>query len=128
MLNERKASWRLGAGFHHQSNGNTSLPNQGLNTFLVSLSRHSGLESKKKESIDDNSIKNKNFEKSIENYLSFRSGFGINVLSEMYNDKKPVYTLAASYGKILNKTFKLGVGFYYRYYDSFNTFIKNDQE
>ena len=128
MLNERKASWRLGAGFHHQSNGHTSLPNQGLNTFLLSLSRHSGLKTKKKVSIEDNSIKNKNFGKSIENYLSFRSGFGINVLSEMYNDKKPVYTLAASYGKILNKTFKIGVGFYYRYYDSFNTLIKDDQE
>ena len=128
VLNERKASWRLGAGFHHQSNGHTSLPNQGLNTFLLSLSRHSGLKTKKKGSVEDNSIKNKNFGKSIENYFSFRSGFGINVLSEMYNDKKPVYTLAASYGKILNKTFRIGVGFYYRYYDSFNTFIKNDQE
>ena len=37
VLNERKASLRLGAGFHHQSNGHTSLPNQGLNTFLVKL-------------------------------------------------------------------------------------------
>ncbi len=128
FLKKEKVDWRLGAGFHHQSNGHTSLPNQGLNTFLLSISRHSSFKYHKKGSDKVDAIKRNNFGKSFENYFSFRSGFGLNVLSEEFNNKKPVYTLAVSYGKILNKTFKIGFGFYYRYYDSFNTYIKDGEE
>ena len=118
----------MGAGYFHQSNGHTSLPNQGLNSFLFSISRQSNHNFNNSSKPVDTELAPEDYKKSIQSYFTIRSGFGVNVLSEAYNDKKAIYTLAASYGKILNKTFKIGVGFYYRYYDSFNTYIKDGEE
>lgn len=128
VFKEKNANWRLGAGFFHQSNGHTSLPNQGLNSFLFSISRQSNHNFNNRSKPVDTELPPDNYDKSIQSYFTFRSGFGVNVLSEAFNDKKAVYTLAASYGKILNKTFKIGLGFYYRYYDSFNTYIEDGEE
>lgn len=128
LLNREKADWRLGVGFHHQSNGHTSLPNQGLNSFLFSISRLSNFSIQQKNTPDKQTLTTKIHNKSIQDYFTFRTGIGVNVLSESFNDKKPVYTLAASYGKILNRTFKIGLGFYYRHYDSFYTYIENGED
>ena len=128
LLNREKADWRLGVGFHHQSNGHTSLPNQGLNSFLFSISRLSNFSIQQKNTPDKQTLTTKIHNKSIQDYFTFRTGIGVNVLSESFNDKKPVYTLAASYGKILNRTFKIGLGFYYRHYDSFYTYIKYGED
>ena len=128
LLKRKKADWRLGVGFHHQSNGHTSLPNQGLNSFLFSISRLSRYSFQQKNTPAKRTYSTKNHNKSIQNYFSFRTGIGVNVLSESFNDKKPVYSLAASYGKIFNRTFKIGLGFYYRYYESFSTYIEDGEE
>ncbi len=128
VYKEKNANWRLGTGYFHQSNGHTKLPNQGLNSFLFSVSRQSNHNFKYRDKPVENELPKDNYKKSIQSYFTIRSGFGVNVLSEVFNDKKGVYTIAASYGKILNKTFKIGLGFYYRYYDSFNTYIENGEE
>lgn len=128
VFKEKNANWRLGAGYFHQSNGHTSLPNQGLNSFLFSISRQSNHNFNNRSKSVATELPPDNYDKSIQSYFTIRTGFGVNVLSEAFNDKKPVYTLAASYGKILNKTFKIGIGFYYRYYDSFNTYIEDGEE
>jgi len=127
FLKKEKASWKVGAGYFHQSNGHTRLPNQGLNSFLFSVSRQSNYNYKKRKPLKD-SHSNPSFNKSVQDYFTFRTGAGLNVLSEVYNNKKGVYTVAGSYGKIINKTFKIGLGFYYRYYEQYNNYIKNDGE
>lgn len=128
VFKENNANWRIGAGLLHQSNGHTKLPNQGLNSFLFSVSRQSNHNFKKKYIPAETELPKEDYEKSTQSYFTIRSGFGTNVLSEVFNDRKGVYTLAASYGKILNKTFKIGLGFYYRYYESYNTYIENGEE
>ena len=128
VFKENNANWRIGAGLLHQSNGHTKLPNQGLNSFLFSVSRQSNHNFKKKSIPAETELPKEDYEKSTQSYFTIRSGFGTNVLSEVFNDRKGVYTLAASYGKILNKTFKIGLGFYYRYYESYNTYIENGEE
>ena len=116
-------NWRLGAGYVHQSNGHTRLPNQGLNSFLVSASafvntvpivKHDKPELKK--------------HKTRQTYASLRIGIGQNVLSEIINDKKEVFSTALTFGRIHNKTFKFGGGVYYRFYEHYYDYIKEGGE
>jgi hypothetical protein len=37
FLSAKSINWRVGAGYSHNSNGHTRLPNQGYNSFLLSL-------------------------------------------------------------------------------------------
>tara|TARA_R110000850_G_scaffold109659_1_gene222732 strand:+ start:2187 stop:3464 length:1278 start_codon:yes stop_codon:yes gene_type:complete len=115
---------RIGIGYLHHSNGHIKLPNQGLNSFLVSLS----LEQKyNKNDYTTPQYPVENFNRSSYNYFSARAGIGQNVLSEIYNDKKEVYAIALSYGKVINKTYSFGGGIYYRFYEHYYQYIKNEE-
>lgn len=121
FLQGESLDWRLGVGYFHHSNGHTRLPNQGLNSFLGSLSAEITFGKDTKISEE------KNFEKSSHQYFSLRTGYGVNALSLAYNDKKPVYTIAAGYGKVFNKTYRLGGGFYYRFYQHYYDYINENE-
>lgn len=125
VLTTKRLNWRLGGGFFHHSNGHTKLPNQGYNSFLVSLSADIKNPTKKFPSL----LPKETFEKSSYYYYSFRSGYGANVLGkpEEFNTKKGIYTLAGTVGKVYNNTFKVGLGFYYRYYQHYYDYIKNNE-
>ena len=114
--------WRLGIGYAHHSNGHTRLPNQGYNSFLLSISADLKSVCKTKEGFEP-----KTFNKSISDYYIVHFGAGINALSETFSDKKGVYTISGEYGKIINNTFKLGVGFYYRFYQNYYDYIKSNE-
>lgn len=120
FLQSKQLDWRLGLGYFHHSNGHTRLPNQGLNSFLVSLSADiNGNKSKSQPTMV--------FEKSKYSYLSFRGGYSSNVLSKAFNDKKDIYIFSGEYGWVINNTFKLGAGFYYRFYEHYYDYIKDDE-
>ncbi|MBT8252507.1 MAG: deacylase [Flavobacteriaceae bacterium] len=119
---QKKMDWRLGVGYFHHSNGHTRLPNQGLNSILASVS------AKINTKFDHATIDKPRFDQTSQTYISGRFGFGINTLSKEFNSKKEVYTLAFSIGKIINKTFKFGGGFYYRFYQHYYDYIKNEEE
>jgi hypothetical protein len=116
--------WRLGIGYLHHSNGHTRLPNQGLNMFLVSLS--ADVKNKKEP---DRTKPVQALERNRYTYVGFRSGYGTNVLStaEGFNDPKGIYTVSGEYGRVLNNTFKLGVGFHYRFYQHYYDYITNNE-
>ncbi|MEE9364633.1 MAG: acyloxyacyl hydrolase [Cellulophaga sp.] len=116
-------NWRLGLGLMHYSNGHTALPNQGLNSLLLSVS--SNIKTKTTSIKPTNNLKKENTK---ETFFTFRSGIGQNVLAKYINDRKEVYTIAFSGGKIINKTFKIGIGAYYRFYEHYNDYIKNDTD
>ncbi len=125
IISGDKMDWRMGMGYYHHSNGHTRLPNQGLNSFLVSIStdiKNASTTNYRVESVNK-------FNKSNYNYVSIRSGFGKNVFSvaEVLNDKKGVYTLAAEYGKVLNNTYMLGGGIFYRFYQHYYDYIVNNE-
>ncbi len=116
-----KVDWRLGVGYYHHSNGHTRLPNQGFNSFLGSLSA----DLKLGKEVPDPEIE---YESSKYGFISIRSGFGINALSvAAFNEKKPVYTLSGTYGRVYNNTYKLGLGFYYRFYQHYYDYISNNE-
>ncbi len=119
-----RTTWRVGLGFIHYSNGHTSLPNQGLNAVMASLEAdfNRGRNTVPVGSYIADSIKTR----TVQNYLSLRAGVGQNVLSEKFNDKKEVYTLALSYGKVINSTFKFGFGAFYRVYEHYYDYIEGN--
>ncbi len=126
LLKGETINWRLGFGYTHYSNGHTRLPNQGLNSFLISLSSSIG---KEDQTPDSYQVIQEDYRiRTSETYFSGRIGIGQNVLSRIYNDKKEVYSVALSAGKIINRTFKFGAGFYYRFYEQYYDHIKENGE
>ncbi len=126
LFQRETIKWRLGLGYSHFSNGHTRLPNQGLNSFLMSLSTHIGNQGDVLENDKINRLGEK--KRYTENYFSFRAGIGQNVLSRVFNDKKEVYSVAFSGGKIINKTYKFGGGAYYRFYEQYYEHIKENKQ
>ncbi|RKM86607.1 deacylase [Flavobacteriaceae bacterium AU392] len=123
FLKNRNIDWRFGLGYIHHSNGHTRLPNQGLNSLLASISTKINSNKEKKGFLLEESKKSN----TKQTYFSIRTGVGQNVLSEIFNDKKEVYSLAISAGKIINKTFKFGGGIYYRFYEHYYDYIRNGE-
>lgn len=119
-----RISWRFGLGLLHHSNGHTRLPNQGLNSILASAS--ATIDSKNRIPVKTKGLDIYLPNRSMQTYFAIRTGIGQNVLSEQFNKKKEVYSFAISAGKIIGKTFKLGIGFYYRFYENYYDHIKNE--
>lgn len=117
--------WRVGLGYSHHSNGHTRLLNQGYNSFLLSFSANIKNPLNSAETISGETISE--HKKTVYNYFSFRGGLGQNVFALAFNDKKNVYTIAGEYGKVYNNTFKVGVGFYYRFYQHYYDYIKGNE-
>lgn len=125
LLHSEKIDFRIGGGYFHHSNGHSKLPNSGYNSFLLSVSADIKNKVDQKNEIDQ--LVKELPKRSSYDYISLRSGFGQNVLSLAFNDKQPVYTLSGEYGKVINKTFKIGIGVYYRFYKIYHNYIVNNE-
>ena len=124
FLSSETIDWRLGLGYFHHSNGHTKLPNQGYNSFLMSVSA----DIKNRSTAPSEVLQQQPpLQPSSYYYYSLRAGYGINVLSLAYNDKKGVYTVTGEVGKVFNNTFKVGVGMYYRFYEHYYDYIATNQ-
>ncbi len=126
LLQKQNTNWKLGVGFFHQSNGHTQLPNQGLNSFVVSIAKetyYKNLHPPVKPFIKDTSYHKNNYW-----FVSFRSGIGQMAFSERLNDRKLVYNANLSTGKVFNNTLKIGLGFYYRFYEVYYDYIKMEED
>ncbi|WP_432410413.1 acyloxyacyl hydrolase [Rasiella sp. SM2506] len=119
MYESETIQWRIGGGYLHHSNGHTRFPNNGYNSILGSISAIIGT----KKAAYPSEKTSTDFQKTAQYYISPRVGIGSNILSLVYNDKKEVYTVALSAGKQLNKTFKVGLGFSYHYYEHYYDYI-----
>ena len=124
FLRTEKIDWRIGLGYFHHSNGHTKLPNQGYNSFLATIS--ADIKNAPARALNDVEMSKHTFTRSNYDYVSFRAGYGINVLALVFNDKKDVYTVSGAYGKVFNNTFRLGVGFYYRFYEHYYDYIQGN--
>ena len=121
FLTSKNLKHRVGLGYYHHSNGHTRLPNQGLNSFLISFS----VEIKKSNPVS--AKPKREFNKSRYSYISLRTGYSKNVLSKAFNETKGVYTISGEYGQVINKFFKLGGGFYYRFYQHYYDYIVDNE-
>ncbi|HLW32195.1 MAG TPA: acyloxyacyl hydrolase [Aequorivita sp.] len=125
FLSTKNLDWRVGLGYSHHSNGHTKLMNQGYNSFMLGISAdiHKPM-AKEKIDVRETPI---NFQSTVYNYLAIRGGLGQNVFAEAFNEKKDVYTIAFEYGRVYDRTFKLGVGFYYRFYEHYYNYITDNE-
>ena len=126
ILKNESFAWNLGGGYFHHSNGHTKLPNLGLNSLLASTSFE--FNHGKNDRTPPEDYIPKNYKRTIQNYFQLRRGFGVNSLSEDFNEKKLVSTTHITFGKIYNRTYKFGVGFYYRHYEHYFDYIINNEE
>tara|TARA_R110002012_G_scaffold43974_5_gene118583 strand:- start:2999 stop:4264 length:1266 start_codon:yes stop_codon:yes gene_type:complete len=125
FLSLRNSDWRVGLGYSHHSNGHTRLLNQGYNSFLVSLSAAIKNPLKHPEIVSEGNLPV--YKNSVYNYVAVRAGLGQNVFALAFNDKRNVYTIAGEYGRVYNNTFKIGLGFYYRFYQHYYDYIEGNE-
>lgn len=121
FIKKQNATWRLGLGYFHHSNGHVRKPNRGYNSFLFGVSG----EFKRPISIIDTTVNSPN--RTSQWFYEGRFGIGQNSFSDVFNEKEEVYTAAFSGGKIINKTFKFGAGFYYHFYKHYYNYIINNE-
>jgi hypothetical protein len=125
FLSTKNINWRTGLGYSHHSNGHTRLLNQGYNSFLVSLSAEI------KNPLNNPRIDTANilpsYKRTVYDYYAFRAGLGQNAFALAFNDRKNVYTIAGEYGRVYNNTFKIGIGFYYRFYQHYYDYIEGNE-
>ena len=125
VAKQERVNYRLGLGITHHSNGHTRLPNNGFNSFLFSASAE--IKKWKKENQKPDSIPP--LRASKHHYIEVRKGIGQNVLNDgfPFNNKKEVYTISAEYGHVYNTVFKVGVGAFYRIYEHYYDYIRNNE-
>jgi hypothetical protein len=121
----QSVNWNYSTGISvvHHSNGHLRLPNNGFNSFLLSIS---ATYKTKKEAVEDTPTA---LNMSRNTYLSFYKGLGVNVFSEAghFNRTKEVYTIGLEYGKVYQGIWKLGVGAFYRFYEHYYDYINNEE-
>jgi hypothetical protein len=125
FLKTEQIDFRIGAGYFHQSNGHTRFPNNGFNSFLGSVSANFNFDKQEKnKNLTEEKL---DFKPTSSYYLMVNAGLGFNSFSDNYNTLKNVYAFDASFGKKFNQTFKVGVGFYYRFYEHYYDYISTNQ-
>lgn len=117
--------WHFDAGLSivHHSNGHTSLPNNGLNSIIGTVTAQFLPKQTSATTTSPSFTSSKHF------YFSAFSGLGYNVLYDdpYFNQKKQVYTIGGEYGKIYNRTWKLGIGAFYRFYEHYYDYITDGE-
>ena len=116
---------RLGLGVFHHSNGHTKLPNEGLNSALLSLSTTFNLQKKSLKKnlpiFDKSSIKKYN-----NSFYGFRFGNGYHAFITEDSPLKPVYSITAHGGTFYKNITKISLGVNYRFYQHYYDYIKEN--
>jgi len=117
-----KSTWKIGLGYFHYSNGHVRKPNRGYNSILLSTL----VDFKMMPNLVESTPSSEHL-RSMHWYYAARLGVGLNSFSDVFNDKEPVYAVSLSGGKIINRTFKYGLGLYYHFYQHYYDYIINEE-
>lgn len=114
---------RANVNYLHYSNGHIQWPNNGINTLAFGLNfSYSGFD--KNDNPIDKTVTNQDIQKSKQSFFSVQTGIGEHALYRFYNYRRNVYSFDVMYGKIYNKTHKVGLGLYMRHYTNNYKYIK----
>ena len=114
---------RLNINYLHYSNGHIQWPNNGINTLALGLNfTYDGFN--KNTYPVEKTVFPKEIQKSKQSFFSVQTGIGEHALYRFYNFRRNVYSLDLMYGKIYNKTHKIGLGLYMRHYTNNYKYIK----
>ena len=128
ILETNKFKLKAGVGFSHESNGHTVLPNLGANSYLFSLSGQ--FANKKYTDFEiPTRIKRGNIT-SKKYFINAQQGYGFHeqdaTEGPLTGRSKPVYSTSFAAGLIFNDHIKLRGGLVYRFYEQFNTHLKEN--
>ena len=114
---------RINLNYLHYSNGHIQWPNNGINTLALGLNiTYDGFNKNLNPIAKTDSPKE--IQKSKQSFFSVQSGIGEHALYRFYNYRRNVYSVDFMYGKIYNKTHKVGLGLYMRQYTNNYKYIK----
>lgn len=114
---------RLNINYLHYSNGHIQWPNNGINTLALGLNiSYDGFN--KTENLIEKTLSKKDIKKDKQSFFSVQTGIGEHALYRFYNYRRSVHSLDFMYGKIYNKTHKIGLGLYMRHYTNNYKYIK----
>ncbi|MBL4592625.1 MAG: acyloxyacyl hydrolase [Flavobacteriales bacterium] len=129
IIKSEKFNLRAGVGFSHESNGHTQIPNLGINSFLFSIS--SQFHNQKIDKLHFPKRRKGVNHSPKKHFINIQQGIGFHeqdpTEGPMVNRKKPVYSTSLSYGTIYNNHIKFRLGLVYRFYEQFNTHLKENE-
>ncbi len=114
---------QIGGGYVHHSNGHSKLPNQGFNSALLTIS--SAIYRSHKKPIIDDSVKP--IPRTFQTFFEIKNGMGFQGFLPENNEKKHVWSYAATGGFIYKDTYRLGLGLSYRKYQHYQDYIIENQ-
>lgn len=114
---------RINLNYLHYSNGHIEWPNNGINTLALGLNiTYNGFY--KDTNPTEKVVSKKDIKKDKQSFFSVQTGIGEHALYRFYNFRRNVYSFDFMYGKIYNKTHKVGLGLYMRHYTNNYKYIK----
>ena len=123
LVHRKDFNLKIGGGLTHFSNGHTRWPNLGLNSYLATVKTEFNF-TKNTIPSTENTIDADPSD--TQTYYTTRLGLGYKTLFRNYNSLKNVYTASFGMGRIKNKSFKYGLNFYYRFYEDYYDYIKEE--
>lgn len=123
VVHRKDFNIKIGAGLTHFSNGHTRWPNLGLNSYLATVKTEFHFT---KNTIPLAEETSDNTSPELQNYYGTRLGLGQKTLFRNYNTLKDVYTASFDIGRIWNRSFKYGLSCYYRFYEDYYDYIKEE--
>lgn len=123
ILQKNNFQSRININYLHYSNGHIQWPNNGINTLALGLNITYDGFNKDSNSIEK-VVSKKDIQKSKQSFISVQTGIGEHALYRFYNYRRNVYSIDFMYGKIFNKTHKVGLGVYMRNYTNNYKYIK----
>lgn len=123
IVHRKDFNIKIGAGLTHFSNGHTRWPNLGLNSYLATLKTEFNF---KKNTMSLSEETSDSDWSDTQTYYTTRLGFGQKTLFRNYNSLKNVYTASFGMGRIKNKWLKYGLSIYYRFYEDYYDYIKEE--
>lgn len=122
LLAKSNNDLQVGIGYMHHSNGHAQLPNEGLNSALLSISTK--IDVKKTTTENDDKFDLKNVKTFSKGFYSIRYGQGIHKFVENESLVKAINSLEVYGGLFYKDIFKVSLGatyrFYHHYYDYIN--------
>jgi hypothetical protein len=129
IFQANKFKLKAGIGFSHESNGHTTLPNLGSNSYLFSLA---GQFANKKH--DDFRIPTRIKRGNIapkKYFINAQQGYGFHEQDATEGPEtgisKPVYSTSIAVGMVFNNHIKLRAGLVYRFYEQFNAHVTENE-
>lgn len=120
---------RFGLGAFHHSNGHINIPNEGLNTALLSVSSSFHLKKKQKQQLNKTSLDKSKIKKFNNLFYEIRLGNGLQAFITEDSAVKNVYTVSFKGGTFYKEVIKLSFGINYRFYQHYYDYIvKNNTE